>query len=97
MSVSVFSVTAGGCGVERFASPGGEELLPVRLCAGHVDDDQDGVLREMKRGLAPRDRLPWVSREARDGAARRVLAMGWVDPAEREALSAYIAASPYYE
>lgn len=84
----------GGVLLERFAdpeAPGGVELMPARLYLADPRESRDGLVSEMARHLSPERRIPWISAEKRDLAARTL--SGHNLPAETEA---YIRSTPAY-
>lgn len=84
----------GGVLLERFSdpdAPGGVDLLPARLYLADPWGSRDGLVAEMRRDLPPDRRIPWISAEKRDLAARTLSAHHL--PAETEA---YIRSTPAY-
>jgi hypothetical protein len=88
-------VTPGGIATERFSdgTPDGADYDAARVCLGHVDDPQDGLLVEMERG---RERAPWVSTRVTAEALARVAAMTRMPADQRARLLAHIEATPHF-
>lgn len=84
----------GGVLAEEFAdpdAPGGAEVLPARLYLADPRESADGLVAEMARRLPPERRVPWLDREARDGALSSLRAHRLGADAEE-----YVRSTPFY-
>jgi hypothetical protein len=88
-------VTPGGIATERFPGETGGDATydAARVCLGHVDDAQDGLIAEMEKG---RERVPWASARVRAEALARVAAMTRMPADQRDRLLVHIRATPHF-
>lgn len=93
----------GGVLPEEFsdpAAPGGADVLPARLFLCHPDDPDDGVLSEMRRGLPPERRVPWIDGRARESAASALEGSAYareMSDDERRGLARHVRSTPCYD
>ncbi len=93
-TVAVVYVSPGGVAVKPFA----EGYATMRVCLGHVDHAEGGLMAEMSRGLEP---VPWQNEAVRDEAIEDLRRRARKAEGERRSelvrLIQHVMRTPYYE